>query len=56
MSMKIFEESFLRSQIISLSQMNRIRVTFAGYYFFRLYYHQSKNTAALLLLFLFSDV
>lgn len=55
-SMKIFQESFLRSQIISSSQMNRIRVTFAGYYFFLLYYHQSENKAALLLLFLFSAI
>lgn len=54
--MKIFKESFLRSQIISSSQMNRIRVTFAGYYFFLLYYHQSENKAVLLLLFLFSDI
>lgn len=53
MSVKIFKESFLRSRIISLSQMNRIRVTFAGYYFFLLYYHQSENKSALLLLFLF---
>lgn len=53
MSVKIFKESFLRSQIISLSQMNRIRVTFAGYYFFLLYCHQSENKSALLLLFLF---